>query len=94
MKPDWKVHDKRYSFYVGDPLKFDCSLTQPWINVSLWHKVNDNSPYKVLIPGGNLRQSNQTFKIDSVTIHDNGDYQCQAANINPRTIFVHVLTGK
>lgn len=81
------------AFYIDDPVEFDCSLTQPWVNVTLWYKKE--SSFDQIIPGDRIRKINQKFKIDKIRLDDTGEYQCQAANIKPSDVTnVHVSTGK
>ena len=81
------------AFYIGDPVEFDCSLTQPWVNVTLWFSQYDS--YAQIIPDDRIRKINQKFMIDKIRMEDAGEYQCRAANITPSDVtYVHVSPGK
>ena len=81
------------SFYIGDPVEFDCSLTQPWVNVTLWFSEHDS--YAQIIPDNRIRKINQKFMIDKIRLEDTGEYQCRAAYIKPSNITqVYVSPGK
>ena len=81
------------AFYIGDPVEFDCSLTQPWVNVTLWFSEVDS--FAQIIPGDRIRKINQKFMIDKIRMEDTGEYQCRAANIEHSDVtYVHVSPGK
>ncbi|XP_046851819.1 uncharacterized protein LOC124445157 [Xenia sp. Carnegie-2017] len=85
---------KAFKLQRNDEVDFNCSLSDPTVNVTFWYKPHTPSIFKRRIPDGiYLQQFNQIFRIVKLNRSNDGDYECRAENVSTLAVLsVHYAT--